>query len=54
MSEKQKQVLDRFGKVMERMDDATLEKILIFGEGMVVMSDLMNKKQEKTSTEKTG
>lgn len=44
MSEKQKEVLEKFGEVIKDMSDEELEKILLIGNGMGIMSDIRNKK----------
>ena len=44
MSEKQKEVLDKFGSVIAAMSDDDLERVLLIGEGMVIMSDIKSKK----------
>ncbi len=44
MSEKEKQILDTFGKVIPNLNDIEKEKLLSFGEGMAFMK---NQQQEK-------
>ena len=46
MSEKQKEVLDKFGSVIATMSDDDLERVLLIGEGMAIMSDIKSKKDE--------
>ena len=48
MSE-QEETLERFGKIMENLSDEELEKLLIFGEGMVAMQGIM---EQRDQTEK--
>ena len=43
MSEKQKEVLEKFGEVIKDMSDEELEKVLLVGTGMGIMSDVRNK-----------
>ena len=44
MSEKQKEVLNKFGSVIATMSDDDLERVLLIGEGMAFMSDIKSKK----------
>lgn len=44
MSEKQKEVLNKFGSVIATMSDDDLERVLLIGEGMAIMSDIKSKK----------
>ena len=46
MSEKQKEVLNKFGSVIANMSDDDLERVLLIGEGMAIMSDIKSKKDE--------
>lgn len=46
MSEKQKEVLDKFGSVIATMSDDDLERVLLIGEGMAIMSDIKSNKDE--------
>ena len=46
MSDKQKEVLDKFGSVIATMSDDDLERVLLIGEGMAIMSDIKSKKDE--------
>ena len=46
MSEKQKEALEKFGAVIEKMSDRELENLLLVGEGMVIMNGI-KEKQEK-------
>lgn len=39
MSEKEKQILDTFGKVIPDLTEMEKEKLLSFGEGMAFMKD---------------
>ena len=38
MNEKEKQVMNHFEKIMSEMTDKKLEKFLLIGEGMAIMS----------------
>lgn len=40
MSEKQKEALDKLGKVIESMSDREVENLLLVGEGMAIMSGI--------------
>lgn len=46
MSEKQKEVLNKFGSVIATISDDDLERLLLIGEGMAIMSDIKSKKNE--------
>lgn len=46
MSDKQKEVLNKFGSVIATMSDDDLERVLLIGEGMAIMSDIKSKKDE--------
>ena len=46
MSEKQKEALEKFGAVIEKMSDRELENLLLVGEGLVIMNGI-KEKQEK-------
>lgn len=50
MSEKQKEALDKFGAVIENMSDDDLERVLLIGEGMAIMSDIKKRKPDATTT----
>ena len=43
MTEKQKQTLERFEKLMKTMTDRELENLLLVGEGMVIMAGIKEK-----------
>lgn len=47
MTEKQKQALERFEKMMKTMSDRELENLLLVGEGMVIMAGI-KESQEKS------
>lgn len=40
MSNKQKAIMDKFEGLMKKMSDEELEKLLLVGEGMVIMSGI--------------
>jgi hypothetical protein len=48
MSEKQKEALERFGAVIEKMSDKELENLLLVGEGMAIMSGIKENRQSET------
>lgn len=39
MEEKKKEVMQKIGFAMERMDENQLERLLTFGEAIVIMTD---------------
>lgn len=39
MSEKDKQIMDTFGKVIPNLSEADKEKLLAFGEGVALMAE---------------
>lgn len=43
MTEKQKQTLKRFEKLMKTMTDRELENLLLVGEGMIIMAGIKEK-----------
>ena len=45
MSEKEKQILDTFEKVLPDMSDMEKEKLLSFGEGMAFMKNYQKKEE---------
>lgn len=45
MSNKQKAIMDKFEGLMKKMSDEELEKLLLVGEGMVIMSGIKEKSQ---------
>ena len=45
MTEKQWQVLEQIGKLMNSMSDGELEKLLLIGEGMAIMADIKEKRE---------
>lgn len=49
MSEREKQILETFEKVIPDLSEMEKEKLLSFGEGMAFMKD----RQKKDGTEKT-
>lgn len=51
MSEKEKKILDTFGKVIPRMTDMEKEKLLSFGEGMAFMKDKDKQKDDSKNTD---
>lgn len=44
MSEKEKKILETFGKVIPDLSEMEKEKLLSFGEGMAFMKDKQKKK----------
>lgn len=50
MSDKQKEALDKFGAVIENMSDDDLERVLLIGEGMAIMSDIKKCKPDAKTT----
>lgn len=51
MNEKEKQVMNHFEKIMSEMTDKKLEKFLLIGEGMAIMSGIKDKKKIQESIE---
>ena len=47
MSEKEKQIMETFGKIIPQMSELEKEKLLSFGEGMVFMKEKQRAEQEK-------
>jgi hypothetical protein len=47
MSEKEKQILETFRKVIPDLSEMEKEKLLSFGEGVAFMKDTQKKKEEK-------
>lgn len=47
MSEKDKQILETFQKVVPKLSDLDKEKLLSFGEGMAFKTDKQKKKPSK-------
>ena len=47
MSEKQKQILETFEKLVPKLNDLESEKLLSFGEGIAFMKDYQAQKQEE-------
>ena len=45
MSEKEKQILNTFGKLVPNLSEMEKEKVLAFGEGMAFMVDRRNQEQ---------
>lgn len=50
MTEKQKQTLERFEKLMKTMTDRELENLLLVGEGMVIMAGI---KEQQNAAQKS-
>lgn len=51
MNEKEKQVMNHFEKIMSGMTDKELEKLLLIGEGMAIMSGIKDEKKAQESIE---
>lgn len=47
MTEKQKQVLEKLGKVIEKMDDKGLEKLLSIGDGIAIGMEIAKEQEKK-------
>lgn len=47
MTEKQKQALEKLGKVIEKMSDEGLEKLLSIGDGIAIGMELAGAKEKK-------
>lgn len=47
MTEKQKQALEKLGKVIEKMSDEGLEKLLSIGDGIVIGMELAKGQEKK-------
>lgn len=47
MTEKQKQALEKLGKVIEKMDDEGLEKLLSIGDGIAIGMELARGQEKK-------
>lgn len=47
MSEKEKKILETFGKVIPDLSEMEKEKLLSFGEGMAFMKDKKKKEEGK-------
>jgi len=45
MTDKQKEVLTKLGEVIIRLNDEQLDGLLKYGNGMVIMADIMEKKE---------
>ena len=52
MSEKEKKILDTFGKVIPKLSDLEKEKLLAFGEGMAFKAEQQSTEQPKVEDEK--
>ena len=50
MSEKEKQILETFGKTIPKLNEMEKEKLLAFGEGMAFMAE----QKQKEAAEKDG
>ena len=46
MSEKQKQIMETFEKVLPKLDERECEKLLSFGEGMAFFKEKQEKRKE--------
>lgn len=51
MSEKEKKILETFGKVIPDLSEMEKEKLLSFGEGMAFMKDKQKKKEGEKKDE---
>lgn len=51
MSEKEKKILETFGKVIPDLSEMEKEKLLSFGEGMAFMKDKQKKKKGEKKDE---
>jgi hypothetical protein len=51
MSEREKQILETFGKVIPELSEMEKEKLLSFGEGMAFMKDNQKKKEGEKEDE---
>lgn len=51
MGDKGKTLIKKIENVMEGMDDEELEKLLLVGEGMVIMAGIKDKNAEKQEKE---
>ena len=49
MSEKDKQIMDTFGKVVPNLSEADKEKLLAFGEGVALMAERMRAERTENS-----
>ncbi len=47
MTEKQKQVLEKLGKVIEKMNDKGLEKLLSIGDGIAIGMEIAKEQEKK-------
>ncbi len=47
MTEKQKQVLEKLGKVIEKMDNKGLEKLLSIGDGIAIGMEIAKGQEKK-------
>ncbi|MDO4470503.1 MAG: hypothetical protein Q4C84_11725 [Bacillota bacterium] len=47
MTEKQKQVLEKLGKVIEKMDEEGLEKLLSIGDGIAIGMEIAKGQEKK-------
>lgn len=45
MSEREKKILETFGKIIPQLSDIEKEKLLSFGEGMAFMKDKQKKEE---------
>lgn len=51
MSEKEKKILETFGKVIPDLSEMEKEKLLSFGEGMAFMKDKQKKGEDEKKDE---
>lgn len=49
MTEKEKQILDRFATIIPELSEPAKENLLQYGEGMVHMLELLRNKNEPTA-----
>lgn len=49
MSERDKQIMDTFGKVIPNLSENDKEKLLAFGEGMALMADRIRTERAQDS-----
>ena len=49
MSEKDKQIMDTFGKVIPNLSEIDKEKLLAFGEGVALMAERLRADRQQSS-----
>lgn len=54
MTDKQKEVLAKLGEVIIRLNDEQLDGLLKYGSGMVIMADIMEKKEIDEAIKEVG